>query len=166
MTENKKSDEKRETAILVRLTNSEKEKIHEFAESLHISDASFCRTAIFEKIRRLNSPELYTNLNPGMDQESIGLIKEGLSLSKDIKRLDEKLDTLVNLFAEKAEGSLSLEELNKEIETIRKIVAEYKGPMPLSKIIKRSSIDKAKVIYILQRSFLFRAKNRGWVLNE
>jgi len=160
--------EKREKAILVRLTQSEKNEIHKFAKKIHLTDSEFCRVAIWDKIRHLKNPELYSQFpnQPYLDEETIKQIKKGFKVIEDIKNLDEKFSTILH-FIEKQSKETKFDPENVEI--IRSILSTKDKNGQTGRTMEvlleeatKMGLDHALIQDITIKSGLFKYSKRRW----
>jgi len=160
--------EKREKAILVRLTQSEKKEIHKFAKKTHLTDAEFCRIAIWDKIRQLKNPGLYSQFpnQPHLDEETIEQIKKGFKVIEEIKNLDDKFSTILNFIEKQSkETKFDLE----DVEIIRSILSTRDKNGHTGRTMEvlleeatKMGLDHALIQDIVIKSGFFKYSKRRW----
>jgi len=98
MSESKNKDKNRNKFIKFGVTETEKEKFQKFAEESNMSTSEFIRQSCYEKIRRIEHPEIYmqtkNNMNPLIFEQISRDLKKQIEMQKLALKRQEQFDEI------------------------------------------------------------------------
>ncbi len=133
--------ELRTKQIHITFTESEKEKLEQFAKASNETTREFIRNAVFEKIRSLEHPEQFKQTNiEQIDPNTLEEIKRGIEESIELQKLTnerlniaENIDSIIQAVNEqydKLKKKNLISDLSKEADFISELLEDHKSLTP------------------------------------
>ena len=156
--ENNEKGEKRDCMVHIAFFKQEKEEIKKLSKESNMTASEFMRQAIFDKIRRIKHPELFTQtsnqVNPIFFEQ----------ITKELKKLNEKQEKILErdkIFNE-MKKTLDLiqrfsikQDLKEETVSILNLLKAHKS-LSQEQIIEMTNFDKDIVFQVISNKKLFK----------
>ncbi|MFX1567896.1 MAG: hypothetical protein ACFFCV_05960 [Promethearchaeota archaeon] len=152
MPENSNEKEKRMKMVHIAFLESEKLQIKEFADNLNMTISEFCRQAIFEKIRKIEHPEMFMQgVGNQIDMkliESLFIKMNNMSKKQDL--LIEKTNILneMNKLLEQIALYSEKEDFTKEKEIILNLLKTHSS-LSQKQLIEMTSLKKQVIFKVV-----------------
>ena len=151
--------EKRTRKFNIAFTDSEHDRIKQYAEKSELSISEFIREAIRNKIRTIEHPEYYNGI---VKEVKNGLHQQKTRANHQQVEIDYKLATLKEQFSQlKTISSQKVTNLyQSDVERIRAVLRE-KSEATMAEIQKATKLDKEVLNKILTDNRIFSTNLKG-----
>lgn len=163
--------EKRDKTVHIAFSKSELTNIDKYRKESNSTRSNFIRNAIYEKIRRIDNPNIFNNIGLGpINQELLEkLINNQEKQEKLNKIIEQKLKVIDQIYANLSllEKSKENGELARNEQIVIELLKEHKHLKPM-KLMKLSGLPSYRIYDVISNAKLFKINVNGEVelINE